>query len=315
MVRPFLAIAVILGSLATGLSAAVFNREFSRTYAVGDSAVLSLDTFSGAITVQETEGTEIQLIVRERMEAPKEEDVDGILNPLDFKDTQQGSTVDITVRYPRDLRWSWQSWPPVQLAFEIKVPRRTQCTLRTRVGNITVGKLEGNQVVRNESGALFVGETRGNVQAKSLRGSVSVTSSTGDVEAETLSGNILIGRVDGASRLKSSGGEIELQTARGAVEIKSNASDVTVGYDLEITQPTTIETSGGNVLIRVDRISQFSIDARASTFGEVRVRDLVVEATKGAPGKSRLAGAVNGGGALLSIDASGGHITFRGLGR
>jgi hypothetical protein len=77
-----------------------------------------------------------------------------------------------------------------------------------------------------------------------------------------------------------------------------------------LTEDCTLSTSGGGVSVTVDKSAAFELDASTSG-GSVDADGLTLTLRDSNKGRSRLAGAVNGGGPLLKLRSSGGSITVR----
>ena len=315
MPRAFLYLITMGWALATVPAFALVERRIERRFEVPVNAVLKVDTFTGAVRItEEPDSKTIEVVVIQTAEVDTDAAMDSRLAPLTLKMSQRNGTVSLTADYWKPLTWSWKTWPPVNLVYEIKVPRRCDVQVATREGTIVIGSLEGHVVLSNESGNIFTDEIRGPVTAHSTTGAVAITAATGPIDASTLRGNIMVGRAGGRTRLSSQGGYIEVQQASGELVIRGNGSDAKVGFAPPVRSPADIKLSGGELALVLDTNSACTLDVRSSIFGKVGVRgELPLTVLAGGEGWSSLEATVNGGGPRITARASGGNVVVRGV--
>jgi DUF4097 and DUF4098 domain-containing protein YvlB len=123
----------------------------------------------------------------------------------------------------------------------------------------------------------------------------------------TSGGNISVGRALGPTELRTSGGGIRIKSAEGTLLASTSGGSIRAEFAGAIKGNCDLRTSGGNVEVAVDRPAGFNLDA-ATSGGGVEVVELPIAIERGAVGKSHIAGAVNGGGAVLKLRTSGGNI-------
>ncbi|MFA6959346.1 MAG: hypothetical protein WC205_01190 [Opitutaceae bacterium] len=295
---------------------AAIERRVEQRFAVPEAAVLRLDTSYGTVNIREVPDTKIiEVVITQTAEVDTEQEMDGRLRMLDLKmDQRTDGTVMLSAQFRRSLTWSWKSWPPVTLAYEIQVPKRCDVDIHTGDGRITVGALEGRVVLGSEHGAIFTSEIDGTIKARSRTGSVSITACTGEIDASTDVGNLTVGRAGGRTVLSSDGGYIDLQRASGEVVVRGNGSDAQVGFVPPILHSADIVTSGGSVVLLLNTTAACTLDLKSSIFGHVSLRgELPLVVTRGGRGTSSLEGAVNGGGPRILASASGGNVQLRAL--
>ncbi|TSJ76889.1 DUF4097 domain-containing protein [Rariglobus hedericola] len=291
------------------------ERRVERRFDVPASNVaLKIDTFSGSVRIEASDGNTIEVVVVQSADVTTEAAMDDRLAALDLVMTQQDGTVMLTADYRKYAVFSWKSWPPVALSYEIKVPRRCDVQVFAREGSIVVGSLQGRVVLGNEAGGIFTRDIDGPVTARSKSGEIAITAATGAIDASTASGNITVGRAGSSTRLSSDGGYIELQQASGEVKISGNGSDAKVGFTTPIAYPVDIAVSGGSIMLVVESGGAATFDLRSSMFGKVSVRGAIpLKVTAGKPGRSKLQATLNGGGPVIMARASGGSVVLRGV--
>ncbi|MGC4070987.1 MAG: hypothetical protein QM760_00390 [Nibricoccus sp.] len=302
---------LFLASFVIALPAhAVIDRVIDKTFETKTGvAVIRGDTFSGGVTVTTSDDPHIRVLVRQTVEAVDEKAAEKLLASLEVKlDQSPDGTVALKISPRRAVRWTWQNWSPAALAIEISAPRSCQLELHTGEGDITVGGVKGKVGARTAAGAIFIGEVEGEVVATNTLGDISITACTGPLKLLAKNGNVLVGRSGARADLSAVDGVIEVQAARGPVVARGNRTDIKVNFVHPLTEPSDLNADGGDVTAGFDPRSAATLNARASKFGSVRVRDLEIVATKGKPGDSSLTGTLNGGGPLIKIRASGGQV-------
>jgi hypothetical protein len=311
--RPLSRVVLGLYLLVSVPAFALVERVQEKGFTVGAGAKLKVDTYHGMITVSPTDDPQIHVLIRKSMDVAKEEEADRLLADLELKIEQQENTVSVTARDRRAVRWTWQKWPAIPLVFEVKVPRACQLDLVTHDGAINVGDLRGDVRVKTFKGSVFLGQIDGAVDATSVRGDVAITACTQSLTLDARSGNVLVGRAEGMTRTRGIGGSMEIQTARGEIKADADGADLKVGFSHPLTRPADLRASGGDIIINLDPRSSCTLDANASRFGSIRVRELALKIAEGKIGDSHLLAQLNDGGPRLTLRSSGGSIRINGV--
>ncbi len=315
MSRIFLYFLAITWALVTVPAIAVIERRIERQFDVPMDAVLKVDTFDGAVRITEVaEGKTIDVVVVQTAEVDTEAAMDALLASLELSMDQRNGAVTLTARQRKRVGWSWHTWAPVSLVYEIKVPRRCDVQVDTLTGGIVIGSLEGSVVLNSESGDIFTGEINGPVTARSHTGRVAITAASGPIIASTLTGALTVGRATDHTRLSSRGGYIELQQASGEVVVRGSGSDAGVGFVSPVRHPADIMLSGGDLSLVLETNSACTLNLRSSLFGKVAVADeLPLKVVGDGDRRSRLKATLNGGGPVIVARASGGNVILRGV--
>jgi hypothetical protein len=184
---------------------------------------------------------------------------------------------------------SAEPWPKrLQVRMEVEVPTKTNVDIRTGGGDVKVSHLEGDTNLETSGGDVGVSALVGNLTART---------SGGDIELRDLSGDV---------NVKTSGGDITLENARGRVEARTSGGDVTASLARGNAKGGEIETSGGDIKLRVDPAVNLSLDASASS-GEV-TSSLPGLTVRGEISSSRLHATLGSGGETLRIHTNGGSV-------
>jgi hypothetical protein len=113
--------------------------------------------------------------------------------------------------------------------------------------------------------------------------------------------------VAGSANLSTSGGGIKIDAVEGAVRATTSGGSIRAAIIGPLKDECILSTSGGGVKVAVEKSAAFQLDA-SSSGGGVNADGITLTLNKGTQGRSRLAGAVNGGGPLLKLRTSGGSI-------
>jgi len=281
---------LLLGTLAASSARA---EDFERTVQVEPGGTLRIELSTGSIDVETHELSEVEIDARTSGWASR---------AMRFELEHDGDELHLT--------GSRSSWLPALGAGRVEVRARIpelfsielhtsgghidiqevtgQVEAHTSGGNIELNQIDGEIEVETSGGNIKAREIRGNLSAQTSGGSIHLSEVNGDVEVETSGGPIRIRDVDGQVEAQTSGGAIsvrfsgapagDLETSGGSIEVQFSAGE---GVDLEA------QTSGGRV----------TIDEEFSLSGGIE--------------PSRVEAELNGGGAELSLETSGGNIRLR----
>lgn len=294
------------------ITQAAVERVVEKSFTAASGAALKIDTCQGVIRIEPSADGQIHVLVRETMEVEDEAAADRRLQDLDLQIEQVQMLVSVKTRYRRAVRWAWESWPPVALAYVVKVPRTCSVDLVTPEGDITVCALKGAVNARTGDGAIFVGEVNGSVRVTNTRGDVSVTACSGELNITAKSGNVLVGRASGLTKISASGGLIEVQSARGNLHIEADGADIKARFVHPLTESSELRASGGDIEAVFDQRSACTLSVRASTFGTVKAKNITLVTESGKIGSSSVVATLNGGGPKIVINSSGGSVRLTG---
>lgn len=145
-------------------------------------------------------------------------------------------------------------------------------------------------LITTAGGALDLRSLRASVEATTAGGSITVRDIVGPVDVHTAGGSIWLEKVDGNVAAATSGGSV--------------IAAVLGDHDI------SLRTSGGSIRLRVQATIRASLDA--STLGGSVSSHIPLSSTERI-GRSRLQGAINGGGHLIELHTIGGSILLEPL--
>ena len=302
----------LVGFLASSLLAAParIERLVEKTFTVSGTGTLKVETHGGAIEVMPSAGSEVKVTAKQRIRADSDAEADQLLEKLTLTMEQDGNEVRLVSKYEKRPFAFSGSWPPVNVDFVVSVPKAFASDLKTSGGSITVGDLEGPAKLHTSGGNIKLGKMGGSVDAHTSGGNVSLASARAGVQLRTSGGNISAGPVNGPAEISTSGGNINVDSVESALRARTSGGNIRAAITGPLKEECVLTTSGGTVRVNVDKAAAFQLDASTSG-GNVDAQGLTLTTDKITTGRSKLAGAVNGGGPLLKLRSSGGGISVR----
>ncbi|MDP3073927.1 MAG: DUF4097 family beta strand repeat-containing protein [Opitutaceae bacterium] len=289
---------------------AAIERVVEKTFTVAGAGTLRIETQGGGIRVQPGAASAVRVVARQKIRAATEAEADELLKKLELTFEQSGNDVSAVARYEKRSGWGFGSWPPVTVEFEVTVPAEFATRLQTSGGGIVVGDLRGACDARTSGGAIKLGTMGGAVVAKTSGGGITLAGGAATATLHTSGGSITAGRVAGAADLSTSGGGIVIEAVGGKLRAHTSGGSIRAGITGALSDDCSLSTSGGSVKVNVSRTAAFQLDA-ATSGGGVDASGLAITLEKSGRDRSRLAGAVNGGGPVLKLRSSGGGIGVR----
>lgn len=189
--------------------------------------------------------------------------------------------------------------------FAIETPAATEVSIDTGGGSIQVDKIEGGILADTSGGSIAVTDCRGNAKLDTSGGGIAVNRLDGSLLADTSGGSIKVTDVSGDAKVSTSGGSILLDGIAGLVDADTSGGSIRAVFGKGNSRGGRLETSGGSIRVALDPKASLQIDAEASGGGVSW--DLPIETT-GKPGRGHMTGKLNGGGAMLRVETSGGSI-------
>lgn len=298
-----------LGALAVAPAAlhAKITRTVEKTFAVQPGGNFRASTQGGDIQVTSGDVAEVKVTAKQVFRASTEAEADEIAKKLELKFEQQGNDVVVEAKLERS---GWWNNTPVSVSFTVVVPRQFNINLGTSGGDIAVGDVRGTVKARTSGGNLKFAKIEGAIDASTSGGNIFLEEGTAQADLSTSGGDIKVKRAGGPTKVSTSGGDIELDAVARIVSASTSGGDIVARLTEPLTQDVSLGTSGGDIKVTLPKASAFRLDAGTSG-GGVDATGLTITIEKGGAGKSRLVGAVNGGGPLLKLRTSGGDITVR----
>jgi len=266
--------------------------------------------------------------IRERMES-------------DYKLTIATSNNTLTATAKaKDRKMDWKK--SLSFSFKIYVPKNVSTDLLTSGGNIELINLTGDQKFSTSGGNLNIenidgkldGTTSGgniylkdsksndaglttsggNINAKNCDGKLRLTTSGGSLNLKDLKGNIKAttsgGNVDGRNisgelATHTSGGNIHLEQLYCSLETSTSSGNIGVSIN-EIGKYVRISNSGGSINLELPKGKGIDLDMSGD-----KIKTDHLENFSGKMQEDKVEGKLNGGGALVKVDAGSGRINLK----
>ena len=272
-------------------SQAFIEREEKRfpTSAIVD---LIVTTFDGSVEVRSWDRAEVLVEVEKRGK-----DKDAVAK-ITVTSEQKGNQISVEARHPgRTTMIGIGRFTSPSARLVVSVPRKSNVTVRTGDGRISLDHVEGRLDLRSGDGAIRVLESRGELRVETGDGSLTLDDVSGHVEARTNDGSVRISGTPGFLRVRTGDGSVSLRIRNGAV----------------MTDDWMVDTGDGSVVAELPDGFNALIEADPGSDGRVR-NDLTLTNTNdaNAGGRSHGRGAVSGqlgaGGKRLVLRTNDGTI-------
>ncbi|HEX8985169.1 MAG TPA: hypothetical protein VF767_07055 [Bryobacteraceae bacterium] len=190
----------------------------------------------------------------------------------------------------------------------------SEATLHTGGGEIVVREAKGLVRARTPGGAIHIERALRGIQVAAGAGLISVDESGGPVVAETGTGSIKI-RSASDVRCQSGSGTIQIQAVSGGLRAATGSGSIVADLaGISRFQDSTLITGMGDITVLIPSKLAVTIEATNVTPGAHRiVSDFAEILPRGQQGNARseASGALNGGGPVLRLSATGGTIYVR----
>lgn len=274
---------LLLGMGVTACGAPTPELRFERTFPVGGTASLDLNTDAGGILVRPGASSTVRIrgILRGQWSLLGGRDVEDRMKQLAANPPieAEGNTIRVAVRDKSLLR-------SISMRLEVDTPADTQLRARTDSGGIDVQGIHGPIDCQTDSGG------------------VRATDIGADVRATTDSGGIHIRNVNGEVRAHADSGGIEAMEVAGRVEAATDSGGIRISQ----TQPASIHAraDSGGADITLAQTGGYDITARSDS-GRVTAEDVT---PTGKPSRGMLDGRLRGGGPLVDVRVDSGSVNI-----
>jgi hypothetical protein len=292
------------------------DSRVEKTLKLAPGGRFQLDTDEGGVIVRGAAGAAAHIVFTSRRS--------DLEDRLQFRFEEGVKSVTVTAKNRRHGIW-FDHWNG-HVRVEVEVPFETTVQVHTAGGSIDLKDLRSSAKLRTSGGGLAVANLTGDLDAETSGGSIDlrdirgkslVRTSGGGIEAVhiegtldagTSGGSVEIQKISGDLRAHSSGGPIRITEAGGQVEADTSGGGIQASFARGNSKGGRLESSGGGITVSVDPTSRLVIDAE----GDRVDTDLPLE-IRGSVSRGKLHGQLNGGGASLRLETSGGSVRIRAL--
>jgi len=340
-----LALSTVFASTAFALE--TFRHKETKTFDVGVSPTIDLESISGDVSYIGTEGTTATVEIVIEIQADDAAEAHEIRSHLELIVEGESGFLEARMADSRKfyewLRDEYSRKHYVTVGFNVTGPRGAEGTAISVSGNASVedmaGPVEVSSVSGNASaidiekavqansvsGNVDVREVGGRVIAGSVSGDVMVVGCQSDLDMESTSGNASAKDVDGSLTVETVSGDIDARAVAGSIDAESVSGSIwvenregmvrasTTSGDIDVRTRSTgdvdLESSSGSVDLAVDPDGFGSVYLSASS-GDVE-SDLPIKVRRQSDG--HIEGTLGTGTARLRVTTNSGDIVVNEL--
>jgi hypothetical protein len=172
---------------------------------------------------------------------------------------------------------------------EIQIDQAGPVRLGTGMGDVTLGRADGEATIRTGTGTIRIDSIAGAAEIRNSNGDTWIGEVTGDLLTRASNGSISVDRADASVTAKTACGSVRLcEVARGSVIADSGAGRLEVGVRAGVAAWLDLDARHGRVQSELDAASpptpgEKRVEIRAHTgYGDIAVRRIAPPA--GPPG-------------------------------
>jgi len=246
-----------------------FRSSETRTFEVGNTPDISMETVSGDVSYMASEGTAATVTIETTVRAKSQEEADRIRDEVKIIVDGGDGFLTARVDYPDDFQhWLKHLFGPqrsISVSFRVRGPRGADGVLTSVSGDVEVESVDGRMELRSVSGDITARQLAGALRANSTSGSIHAVDCAGPIAAQSVSGDQRLESCGSGLKAHSVSGSIAARSIKGETDVEAVSGDVTID-DAEAT--VTAGTISGE--IRIDqRAGGFDVH---TTSGDITVR-------------------------------------------
>ncbi len=271
---------------------------FDRTFDVGSSGRLEVELGEVDLQIRSSAGSEAHVVLRVDGDAV---DAEELIADMGFRVEQY----DGVLRIHQDSGDEWGGWDDayddLDVSLEVTVPRGFDVTARTGDGDVAVASFEGSVEIQTGDGDIAIEEAGSHVRLQTGDGDVAIARATGEVRIQTGDGDVAVGRVADGLEVRTGDGDIHIEELSG--ELRASTGDGDIQVTLGRFDGLDIRTGDGDVTIYADPSIRADVELSGGEF--------FLDESFAMPAQldsHRLEGALNGGGAPLTVRVGDGTI-------
>ncbi|MDP8221206.1 MAG: hypothetical protein P9X26_07660 [Candidatus Stygibacter frigidus] len=248
-------------------------REVERSFPAADIDNLSLDNFNGNISIEGTDGD--QLEVKIVVSANSEEDLDNVEIEFTGKRHLKIHSKALTTE------------PNCAIEYEIKLP-----------GNIALNKIVNSNGKITLSDCMGEGEfltSNGSIKVKDFKGNADILTNNGSIEAENVSGMV---------SARTSNARIEIDDCPDIRKAITSNGKIILEIK-NVLEDLDVSTSNADITLILSKSVNCDIQARTSN-GKINLQDIKLDIINSS--RNYLKAKYNDGGKLLDVETSNASI-------
>ncbi len=275
-----------------------FQSDFHYSYPLGAGGKLTVENFNGAVEITGWDQNTVDI------SGVKYASTEQLRDAIRIDIQHSESAVNIRTVRPSDHRGN------LGARFVVKVPRKIELErITSSNGHVRVIDVDGPARIRTSNGAIRTERLTGNLEAQTTNGSIEAERVSGGANLKTTNGRVRADAVRGPFEASTSNGGIHVHMASNVpnAAMKLTTSNGPIDLTIDSPAPADLRASTTNGSITLHLPNSTSARVHASTTNSSIASDFDVR-KQGASDKHHLEGTIGGGGALLDLSTSNGHI-------
>jgi DUF4097 and DUF4098 domain-containing protein YvlB len=248
----------------------------TRTFRANTPVALAIDSSAGDVRVRAADVREVQVAMTKRAWGATGTEALAAARALSVTIQQQGDRVALTYRHPERIVIGGARDGTDTVSFAVTVPLRTDASLATGFGDVSLAGTTGSAALRSNFGAITAEDVTGTVEVDGQSGAVRVVrvdAGTGEVAVETAFGGVTVEDVRGRQvSLRSNSGAI---TSRAVTVSETLTVDTDFGnVDLKDLRAARAAVTTQNGTIEIDGARSTGETKIVTSFGAITLRDV-----------------------------------------
>jgi hypothetical protein len=294
--------------LSVGVLAAdeKYEEKFNKTEAIALDGKIVISNISGNVVVRTWDKGEVKIDAVKKSRASSLDKAKENAQKVTIEVINADNTVRIKAKYPEGHHGNLN----VSIDFDLMIPAKAALDANSVSGDVEIGKIGGSLKAGTVSGNVTVLSAAKGVDANTVSGDVAVSDVTGDAYLKTVSGNVKAEHVMGSISAETVSGDVNLMNISEAKTVSGKALSGNVTYKGKLNKEGryTFNAHSGDIDVTIPAESAFEFSGE--TFSGDISTDFKVEVS-GKISKRELHGTVNGGGAVLKMEAFSGNVNLK----
>lgn len=202
-----------------------YEKIVDRNADLAAGATLDVHTASGSVNISGADGTECDVNAIITARAPSEEEAQELLEQVEIRLEQAGSTLKVRADKPK-LRNNRS----ISVSYAITAPRQINVECGSSYGSLKLANLEGTVGAKTSSGSIRAENIRGTANLDTSYGSIECIDVSGqEVTLHSGSGSITASDIKGTARMNSSYGPVRCERfSDGDLSLRSGSGRITI---------------------------------------------------------------------------------------
>ncbi|MDQ6700459.1 MAG: DUF4097 family beta strand repeat-containing protein [Acidobacteriota bacterium] len=275
-----------------------FQSDFHYSYPLSSGGKLTVENFNGSVEITGWDQNTVDI------SGVKYASTEPLRDAIRIDIQHSETSVNIRTVRPADGHGN------LGARFVLKVPRKIELErITSSNGHVRVIDVEGPAHIRTSNGSIHTEKLTGNLEAQTSNGAIEAEGVSGGANLKTSNGRVRADAVQGPFEASTSNGGIHVHLANTASNAPMKLTTSNGPIDLTIDNPAPAglraSTTNGSITLHLPGSTRASLHASTTNSSIASDFDVQKQSTSD---KHHLEGTIGGGGALLDLSTSNGHI-------